>query len=431
MSRKEHPVWEEELMPYVDGQLDAEAASNIEKHLEECQQCSKRVADTRRLSQQMATWQVEDPSENMGARVFGSAAPKNRSSQRWGWFTNRQSWMYGVAGATAALALIAFGISLLRPSTTDEGTSSTMSWAKLTDPSGPKSGYQYEVRGTQQGQGQQGQGQQGQDQSLSQLQTEQAKQQRQQRPAGDMAALFELEQDQNGTRPAGPMVIRTANLRILTKEFDSARARIQAIVQQAQGYLDQMTVRGETGLGKYLSATLRLPSDRLDSGLTELRKLGKVLEESQGSSDVTSQYVDLQARLSNARSTEQRLLALQRERTDKLIDVVSVEREISRVREEIERMEAQRKDVFSKTQYATIIVEVSEEYRAEIQPSAPASGTQLRNALIDGYHGALGSVLALAMLILRYGPALLLWLAVLVPVAFLIRRRFRGLIRAN
>jgi len=227
------------------------------------------------------------------------------------------------------------------------------------------------------------------------------------------------------------MIIRTANLRILTKEFDSARARIQAIVQQAQGYLDQMTVRGETGLGRYLSATLRLPSDRLDSGLTELRKLGKVLEESQGSSDVTSQYVDLQARLNNARSTEQRLLALQRERTDKLIDVVSVEREISRVREEIERMEAQRKDVFSKTQYATIIVEVSEEYRAEIQPSAPASGTQLRNALIDGYHGALGSVLALAMLILRYGPALLLWLAVLLPVAFLIRRRLRSLIRAN
>ena len=428
MSRKEHPVWEEELMPYVDGQLDAEAASNIEEHLEECQQCSKRVADTRRLSQQMATWQVEDPSENMGARVFGSAAPKDRSSRRWGWFTNRQSWMYGVAGATAALALIAVGISLLRPPTRDEGTSSTtMSWAKTTDNSGPGAAYHYEVQApSQQGQGQ---GQQG---SLGRLQTEQAKQQRQQRPPGDLRESFELEQDQNGTRPpAGPMVIRTANLRILTKEFDSARARIQAIVQQAQGYLDQMTVRGETGLGRYLSATLRLPSDRLDSGLTELRKLGKVLEESQGSSDVTSQYVDLQARLNNARSTEQRLLALQRERTDKLIDVVSVEREISRVREEIERMEAQRKDVFSKTQYATIIVEVSEEYRAEIQPSAPAAGTQLRNALIDGYHGALGSVLALAMLILRYGPALLLWLAVLVPVAFLIRRRLRSLIRAN
>src|SRR5678816_3064419 len=190
MSRKEHPVWEEELMPYVDGQLDAEAASNIEEHLEACQQCSTRVADTRRLSQQMATWQVEDPSENMGVRIFGSAAPKNRSSQRWGWFTNRQSWMYGVAGATAALALIAVGISLLRPPTRDEGTSSTtMSWAKLTDPGGPRAALQYEVRGAQEGK----QGQQGQE---GQVQRKEPLGQGQGGQQADPRELFELEQDQ-------------------------------------------------------------------------------------------------------------------------------------------------------------------------------------------------------------------------------------------
>jgi uncharacterized small protein (DUF1192 family) len=235
------------------------------------------------------------------------------------------------------------------------------------------------------------------------------------------------QQGQTGEAPTGPMVIRNARLTILTKEFESARARIQAIVQQTQGYLDQLTVRGETGSGKSLSATLRLPSSQMESGLVELRKLGKVLEESQGSSDVTSQYVDLQARLTNARNTEQRLLALQRERTDKLTDVVDVEREIARVREEIERMEAQRKDVFNKAQFATIQVELSEEYRAQIQPAAPAAGTQLHNALIDGYHGALNSLLALALFLLRYGPALLLWVIVLVPVALLLRRRLQGL----
>jgi hypothetical protein len=243
----------------------------------------------------------------------------------------------------------------------------------------------------------------------------------------ELGALKKAPETQGALEaPSGPMVIRNARLTILTKEFESARSRIQAIVQQTQGYLDQLTVRGETGSGKSLSATLRLPSNQLESGLVELRKLGKVLEESQGSSDVTSQYVDLQARLTNARNTEQRLLALQRERTDKLTDVVGVEREISRVREEIERMEAQRKDVFNKTQFATVQLELSEEYRAEIQPSAPSAGTQLRNALIDGYRGALNTILALALFVLRYGPALLLWSIVLVPVALLLRRRLQG-----
>jgi hypothetical protein len=411
MSRKEHPVWEEELMPYVDGELEAAQVSGIEEHLKECGECAALVADARGLSRQMATWEVENPSERMGERVFASLEPKSKSRQRWGWVINHRNWMYGVTGAVAALALIAVGISLIKPRSTDEMSAAMLAPASTSVYSDKVPiGFDNLKKG-QQGQGGQQQGQQGQGE--------------------DLRDLFELElaakQEAAGT-PSGPMVIRTARLTMLTKEFDSARTRIQAIVQQAQGYLDQLTVRGETGSGKSLSATLRLPSDRIDSGLTELRRLGKVLEESQNSSDVTSQYVDLQARLNNARNTEQRLLALQRERTDKLPDVVSVEREIARVREEIERMEAQRKDVFNKTQYATIQIELSEEYRAELQPSTPSAATQLRNALIDGYHGALNTLLALALFTLRYGPALLLWSIVLVPVGLLLRRRLQGMI---
>jgi hypothetical protein len=83
--------------------------------------------------------------------------------------------------------------------------------------------------------------------------------------------------------------------------------------------------------------------------------------------------------------------------------------------------------VFNKTQFATIQVELSEEYRAAIEPSTPSAGTQLRNAMIDGYHTALESLLALALFVLRYGPALLLWSVVLVPIALLLRRRLQGL----
>ena len=129
------------------------------------------------------------------------------------------------------------------------------------------------------------------------------------------------------------MIVRSARLTILTKDFDGSRARIETIARESQGYLDQLTAQGEVGSGRTLSATLRLPSGRTETALVELRKLGKVREESQNSSDVTSQYVDLQARLTNARNTEQRLTDLLRERTGKLPEVVEVEREISRVRE--------------------------------------------------------------------------------------------------
>ena len=53
MSHREHPLWEEELMPYLDGQLDAAKASEIAEHLETCEDCAAAVADAKRLSQQM------------------------------------------------------------------------------------------------------------------------------------------------------------------------------------------------------------------------------------------------------------------------------------------------------------------------------------------------------------------------------------------
>jgi hypothetical protein len=101
--------------------------------------------------------------------------------------------------------------------------------------------------------------------------------------------------------------------------------KIDQIVMQSQGYIDRLTVRADTGSARSLTATLRFPAGRTDAGVIELKKLGRLLEETQNSSDITSQYVDLAARLSNARNSEQRLLDLMRNRTGDLKDVVELE----------------------------------------------------------------------------------------------------------
>jgi hypothetical protein len=400
MSRKEHPAWEEELMAYVDGELDATQASAVADHLKECQDCSAAVGESRRLSKQIASWKVEESPEGMGERVLAELQQGDGQARklRVSW-TKRRIWAYGLGSAVAASLLL---VIIASPLTTRE---EPLGWLGPSDNLEDLFDLERDQAKLEPGQealmkkeAPQGQPQQGQDKALQ-------------------------PPKQIPSEVNGPMVIRSAHLTVLTKEFDSARSRIEQIVRQSQGYLDNLTVLGEAGSVRTLSAALRLPSDRLDAGLVELRKLGRVRQESQSSSDVTSQYVDLQARLTNARNTEQRLLSLQRERTDKLVDVVSVEREISRVREEIERMVAQQKDMSNRVQFATINLEVSEEYRAELQPNAPTAGAQLRNASIDGYQAAIQSVLSVALFLLRYGPALLLWLAFLVPVVVVFHRR--------
>lgn len=89
---------------------------------------------------------------------------------------------------------------------------------------------------------------------------------------------------------------------------------------------------------------MRVPAGRLDEALTAIKAAGEVIEESQGADDVTEQVRDLDARLANSRNTEKRLNDLLLKRTGELADVLAAEREVSRVREEIERLEAQRKN---------------------------------------------------------------------------------------
>ena len=70
MNRQEHPLWEEELMAYVDGQLDDAQTSRVTEHLNTCAECSTAVNDAKRLSQQMMAWKVEEPSGQLSDRVL-------------------------------------------------------------------------------------------------------------------------------------------------------------------------------------------------------------------------------------------------------------------------------------------------------------------------------------------------------------------------
>ena len=90
---------------------------------------------------------------------------------------------------------------------------------------------------------------------------------------------------------------------------------------------------------------------------------------------MTEQVVDVEARLSNARNTEKRLVDLLQKRTGDLADVLAAEREIARVREEIERFDAQRKNLERRVTYATLNLEVTEEHTRGARPR-PAAGVR-------------------------------------------------------
>jgi hypothetical protein len=226
------------------------------------------------------------------------------------------------------------------------------------------------------------------------------------------------------------MIIRTAQLSLIAKDFDRARANLEVILKRHRGYVGELDARGITGSGRTLAATLRVPADQLDATLTEVKALGRVESESQNGEDVTSQYVDLRARLDNAAHTEGRLSDLLRDRTGKLPDVLAVEQELARVRGEIEQMEAERKNMANQLSYATLRATIAEDYQAQLQVVPPSTFTRLGNAAVEGYRGMVDGVVGLALFLLSIGPSLMLWGGILFFPARLgwkkVRRSFAG-----
>ena len=84
---------------------------------------------------------------------------------------------------------------------------------------------------------------------------------------------------------------------------------------------------------------MRVPVAQFDSFLDAVSKLGVAENRKQTAQDVTEEYVDLEAQITNKKRLEERIVALLKDSTGKIKDVIEVERELARVRGEIEQME--------------------------------------------------------------------------------------------
>jgi len=382
MKSSPHPIEQEELMAYFDGQLPRDRATVVAAHLEQCEDCRAATADFHAVSKKLAKWQVEPAPARLAERVntlldkaaseakkgvLGTLTPPRPLVPRWVW---------GLAGAVVVFLFIA-AISipnLLR--------------SRISSERAVVSPYLLESAG-----------------------------------AGASSQIRDQDVKSVMVPPTGPMIIRTASLTLVAKDFDQARTAIETIVLRHQGHCAQLTVRGRADTGRTLTATFRVPAEQLDPVLAELRTVGPVEEESQGGEEVTQQYVDLRARLSNARNTEQRLIEILRQRTGKVPDILAVEQEIARVREGIERMDAQLKNLENQVRLASLQVRLREEYKLPLALAQTSTVTRLRNAVVEGYHSLVESVVGLVEFLLSYGPVLLFWgLILYFPVRFAWRR---------
>lgn len=199
------------------------------------------------------------------------------------------------------------------------------------------------------------------------------------------------------------------NMGLEVKDFDAARRQVESLVAGAGGYLQDSRVGLQHNQKQKASFHLRVPNDNLQDILKELRALGKVTHENMTTEELTDQLIDIEARQRNSRNTEERLLTLQKTAEMDMKQSLAVEREISRVRSEIERREAQRQAMLGRAAMASIHLELIEEFNSQIEGAGTGSFRQIRNSAAEGYNGFTGMLLALATFFARWGLHLVFW----------------------
>ena len=228
-------------------------------------------------------------------------------------------------------------------------------------------------------------------------------------------------------------LIHNAELHLEVEACDEARRAIDAALAASGGYLASANVSHFEGRVSRAVLVLRIPSANLGDALETFSQLGTVLHESLSTQDITDEFYDVQARLSNARKLESRLQELLATEADDLKDMLEVERELARVRETIERFEGKLRLWSKQVAFSTVTLQLSTRdlYASEPTTLGEQIGRTLHNswsALVEMGRGLL--LVVVALLPWAIPLALLGWLFVRFLRRLAARSRARAATRA-
>jgi len=155
-------------------------------------------------------------------------------------------------------------------------------------------------------------------------------------------------------------LIRTGTLSVEVRRYAEAAEKAVAIAEAHGGYLSGANAAREAGDRQRGTLTLSVEARSFDAVFRKLKELGRVESAAVETRDATREYTDLETRLSVKRDAQARMLEILRTRTGKLSDLVEAERELSRLVEEAERLEGERRYLAKQVELATITIEIFE-----------------------------------------------------------------------
>ena len=177
-------------------------------------------------------------------------------------------------------------------------------------------------------------------------------------------------------------IIYTANLSLESKDYDAARAALDAALAEAGGYLESSSEYSDAGDSRSVSLTYRVPQQNYENFLAAVAEAGNVTYKNQQADDVTAQYMDVETRLENLKNQRTRLQQLQQQ-ADNLSDLLEIESSLTDVQSQIESWQSQMDWYNDQVEECTVYVSLSEV--STYSPPSEGFGSRFVSALSAGW----------------------------------------------
>lgn len=208
-------------------------------------------------------------------------------------------------------------------------------------------------------------------------------------------------------------IIYTSRLDVETRDFDSSHTLLRSTATELGGYLESSSCYGSAENGnRCTDDTYRIPAAHYQEFLNSVGDIGSITYRSEQTEDITSCYVDVQARIDSLEAQRTRLQQL-RDQADTLEDLLTIESQLSEVQYQLESYTAQRNLYDDQVDYCTVTVSLS-----EVQAYTPVNtfSSRLSSAFGESLHGFVRFWQDLAILLVYALP----YLAVLAILAVLL-----------
>lgn len=184
-------------------------------------------------------------------------------------------------------------------------------------------------------------------------------------------------------------VVTNGSVQLVVRDPGAVADRLSSAVNDAGGPVDSRSERSGQS-SPVVGLVLRIPADKLDGLLADAKNLGTVESMSISHTDVTTQRVDLDARIDALQTSVKRLLELMSKAGD-VADLLAAESSLTQRQAELDSLKAQRSTLHDEIDYATITLNISK-HSTVAQPGFLGELARGWHSLLSTVHGSVLTV---------------------------------------